>query len=103
MAFRVILADPAFLDVEDAVDFIRADSPVNARQWLADFWMAVATLKEFPFRHALIPEAESIGIPYRSLFVHAHRLIFRVDEERATVYVVRVCHGARKPLNLEDV
>ncbi len=103
MAFRVILTDPAFVDVEEAANFIWAESPVNARRWLADFWWAVDSLKEFPFRHALIPEADAIGIPYRSLPVHSHRLVYRVDEERSVVYVVRVYHGARKPLKLEDI
>jgi len=103
MIFRVILTDLAVKDVETAADFIWAESPENCRRWLTEFWQAVDMLKSMPFRHALIPEAEPIGIPYRSVSVHSHRLIYRVDEKQSKVYVVRVYHGARKPLSFEDV
>ena len=96
------MTDLAFAEIEKAADFIWVESPVSARRWLSDCWRAIETLKEMPFRHALIPEADDLGIPYRSLSFHAHRLIYRVDEERSVVYVVLVYHGARKPLTLGE-
>ena len=103
MAFRVILTDPALAEVEEAADYIWDESPVNARRWLTEFWQAVETLRNMPSRHALIPEAETIGIPYRSLPHHSHRIIYRIVEEQAVVYIVRVYHSARKPLGKEDL
>jgi plasmid stabilization system protein ParE len=103
MAFNVVVTDPAFADMEKAADFIWVESPGSARRWLSDYWRAIDTLEVLPLRHALIPEADILGLPYRSLPLHTHRLIYRVDEHRSVVYVVRVYHGARRPLTLEDV
>jgi plasmid stabilization system protein ParE len=103
MTFRVIVTDPAFADIEEAADYIWTESPGNARRWLSDCWRAIDTLKEMPHRNAVIPEADLLGLPYRSLPLHAHRLIYRIDEERSVVYIVRLYHGARRPLTIEDV
>lgn len=63
----------------------------------------ILSLQEMPGRFPVIPEAEELGLPYRSALHHSHRVIFRVDAEKNTVYVVRVYHGARRPLTPEDV
>ncbi len=34
---------------------------------------------------------------------HAHCVVFRVDEPKNTVYVVRVYHGARHPLTRDEI
>ena len=44
-----------------------------------------------------------LGKPYRSAQHYSHRLIYRIDEEASIVYVVRLYHGARKPLEPEDI
>ena len=103
MAYKVILSDPAVVEVEEVVEFICADSREKARLWLSDFWWSVDTLKELPLRQPLIPEAESMGIPYRSFPLYSHRVIYRVDEEQGIVYIVRVYHSARRPLKPDDV
>ena len=59
--------------------------------------------QEMPAKFAVIPEAEVLGKPYRSALRYSHRLIHRIDEEASTVYVVRLYHGARKPLESEDI
>ena len=102
MTFKVIVSDPACVDMEEAADFIWSESPGNARRWLAECWQYIHSLSEMPFRHALIPEAVEIGLPYRSLPFGSHRLIYRVDEQLLVVYVVRVYHAARKPLTSSD-
>jgi plasmid stabilization system protein ParE len=103
MAFSVLVTDPALADMHEAADFIWVESPGSERRWLANCWRAIETLEELPLRHALIPEADILGLPYRSLPLHTHRLIYRVDEQQFVVYLVRVYHGARRPLTLADV
>ena len=79
------------------------ESPSASRRWLIEFWQAIDSLKEMPFRAAIIPEAEAIGIAYRGLLLDPHRIIYRIDEDRSIVYVIRVYHGARRPLMREDL
>lgn len=103
MTFRVVVTDPAMADMEEATDFMWEVSPIDARRWLSDCWDVIDSLKDLPLRHPLIPESDALGLSYRSIHVHRHRVIYRVDEQRSIVYVVRVYHGARKPLHLADI
>lgn len=103
MAYKVLLSAPAEHDIKEATEFIAANSTVAASRWLHGLQEAILSLEEMPTRHALIPEAATLGMPYRSLPYFSHRVIYRVDEQNAQVFVVRVYHGARKPLAEEDV
>lgn len=103
MAYKVLLSAPAERDIKEAAGFIAANSTEAASKWLDGLQETIQTLEEMPVRHALIPETATLGMPYRSLPYFSHRVIYRVDEARAQVFVVRVYHGARKPLQNEDV
>lgn len=103
MAFRVLLSAPAERDIEETVEFMVTNSPEAASKWLNGLQESLASLEEMPLRHALIPEAAILGKPYRSLPYVSHRIVYRVDDQSAQVYIVRVYHGARKPLEEEDV
>lgn len=51
----------------------------------------------------LFPKPHLWGGPYRSLPYFSHRIVYRVDDQNAQVYVVRVYHSARRPLEEENV
>lgn len=61
------------------------------------------SLRKMPAQFAIIPGAEELGQPYRDALVHSHRVIYRIDETSATVYIVRVYRGARRPLVRGDI
>ena len=103
MAFDVEITDPARDDIDDAVTFIAQNSRAAARKWKTALQALILSLQEMPGRFAVIAEARELGLPYRSAPHHSHRVIFRIDEEKNTVFVVRVYHGARRPLSREDM
>ncbi len=103
MAFSVEITDPARDDIDDAVMFIAQKSQSAARKWKTELQALILSLQEMPGRFAVIPEATELEMPYRSAPHHSHRVIFRVDEPKNTVYVVRVYHGSRRPLSSEDI
>ena len=103
MAFSVEITDPARDDIDNAVAFIAQNSTATARKWKIKLQSLILSLHEMPGRFPVIPEAAEIGIPYRSAPHYSHRVIFRIDEEKAMVYVVRVYHGAQHPLTSEDI
>lgn len=103
MAFSVEITDPARDDIDDSVMFIAQKSQSAARKWKTELQALILSLQEMPGRFAVIPEATELGMPYRSAPHHSHRVIFRIDEPRNTVYVVRVYHGSRHPLSSEDI
>ena len=103
MAFDVEITDPARDDIDEAVTFIAQKSPAAARKWKTDLQALILSLQDMPGRFALVAEAGELGRPYRGAPHHSHRVIFRIDEEKNTVYVVRVYHGARRPLSPDDI
>ena len=103
MAFDVEITDPARDDIDDAVTFIAQNSPAAARRWKTALQTLILSLGEMPGRFAVIAEAEELGLPYRNAPHHSHRVIFRIDEVKNMVFVVRVYHGARRPLSPDDI
>ena len=103
MAFSVEITDPARDDIDDAVAFIAQKSQPAARKWKTELQALILSLQKMPGRFAVIHEATELGMPYRSAPHHSHRVIFRIDEQKSTVYVVRVYHGARRSLSHNDI
>jgi plasmid stabilization system protein ParE len=103
MAYRVLVARSAELDVADAVGHIAADSPRQAARWLAGLFQIIDSLRDMPCRYAQIPESEALGRVLRAVVYHSHRVVYIVDETHQKVFVVRVYHCARKPLTLSSL
>ena len=103
MAFRVIIADPATLDIKDVLDFISRDSKERARAWYFGVRSTVDLLREHPARFATIPESFFGSRLYHQVLYHSRRVIYRIDELVEVVYVVRMYHQARKPLERGDL
>ncbi len=103
MAFSVEITDPARDDIDDSVAFIAQKSQLAARKWKTELQALILSLQDMPGRFAIIPEAAGLEMLYRSAPHRSHRVIFRIDEQANTVYVVRVYHGARHPLTCEDI
>ena len=103
MAFEIALAAAAERDIAEAVAYIGQDSPTRARKWFDGLFATLEQLRELPERHVLVPEADELGREIRSLHYHSHRIIYEVRPSQNTVYIARIYHGARKPLEAKDI
>ena len=103
MAFNIEITDPARDDIDSAVAYIAQVSTATARKWKTELQILILSLQEMPGRFPVIPEAGELGIPYRSALHYSHRVVFRIDDEKNIVYVVRVYHGAQHPLIPTDI
>lgn len=103
MAFNIEVSEIAEIDIEDVVAFIATDSPQAASRWHVDLWELIFSLRDMPKRFTIIPEAEDLEFPYLSAKHYSHRVIFRIDEAKNTVFVVRVYPGARRSLTESDL
>jgi plasmid stabilization system protein ParE len=56
-----------------------------------------------PARCAVILEAQDFPYELRQLIFHSHRIIFQIVETRKTVVVLRVYHGSRERIRLEEL
>ena len=96
---------PAKQDAAQYAAFIRDKhkAPEAARRWLDGLYSAIGELAEAPSRFSVIPEADELGYPYRSIVYHSHRVIYAVDESERRVVIHRIYHGARMLLTEDDL
>lgn len=104
MAFRVLLDPLAVTDIDETTLYIaeRGD-PERALAWKSGVYKAIRALRVSPLSCVMVPEAERLGVEYRQIRYHSHRIVFLVDEEERTVYVARVYHSARRALRISDL
>ncbi len=103
IAFDIEITDPARDDIDSAVTFLAQESRAAAARWKTALQALILSLQEMPGRFPVIPEASELQMPYRSVLHASHRVVFRIDEEKNVVYVVRVYHGARRPLTPDEI
>jgi plasmid stabilization system protein ParE len=100
MAFKVRAQSDAKVDLLEAAAFIfdqeKSKAPVD--RWLKEMKRAMDELKHSPLTFARIPEEFEGSDKLREIHLHSHRIIFRVDESRKLVSIVRIYHSSRKPL-----
>jgi toxin ParE1/3/4 len=97
--YRVVWAGAATHDLEEIVEHIAAESPVNARSVLRRISDRAAALEVSPGRGRVVPELAGFGINnFREIVVRPYRLMYRVDGH--TVSVLAVFDGRR---DIEDV
>jgi plasmid stabilization system protein ParE len=61
---------------------------MNAERWIQRVWDAVDSLEQFPRRGALAEENDDVDYEVRQLLVGSSTLLFTVDDERNTVWVI---------------
>ena len=105
MAFQVDITDPALIDAEDYVRFIRdvRREPETSERWFRGLVEAIYSLEEFPERCPVIPEQDDFPFEIRHLIYFSHRIIFGVRHDNRSVVVYRVYHGSRRGLSREDL
>jgi len=91
--YKVLLTRHAQNDLAEIHDYIGADSPENADDFVLNVEGKILALTTMPERASLIPENTVLGTRYRHLVHGKYRIIFRIQGN--TVMVLRVIHGAR--------
>ena len=90
MPVEVLLTAGARRDLQEIVDYIAEnDSPESADRVLARLAEAVAGLSDLPERGSHPKELLELGIrEYRQVFFKPYRLIYRVSEKDAHVFLI---------------
>jgi len=93
MAFQMIWAPSARLDLKDLAAFIAEDSPSAAEHFVKILFEVVERLADFPESGRVVPEFGDPDI--REVIRKPYRVIYRVDRAKGAVQIVRVWHAAR--------
>ena len=97
--FRVEVTDVAMAAITAQASYIAHDAhaPLGAQRWVDRVWEAVDSLREFPRRAPRAEEDAYVDYEVRELVVGTHLILFRIDDERETVFVIGLRHGHRLP------
>ncbi len=93
MAFRLIWAPSARLDLKDIATFIAEESRSAAEKFVRSLLRAVERLAEFPESGRIVPEFNDQAI--REVIRKPCRVVYRIDHKKRTVEIARVWHAAR--------
>lgn len=104
MAFKVKPSALATQHIEETYLWIHESNPGVADKWFNGLMTALDSLKDSPRRCSIIPEQDDFTQEIRHLiYQKKYRIIFTVQDEEETVYVLAVRHTARKPLESADL
>jgi len=93
VAYRLIWAPVARLDLKDLAACIAEDNPTAARRFVRNLFQVVQRLSQFPESGRIVPEFNDSHI--REVIRRPCRLVYRIKREEQTIEIVRVWHTAR--------
>jgi plasmid stabilization system protein ParE len=92
-SYKVEITRAAKSDIIDIFDHIARDNPAVATKFVMELERQISSLKKYPMRCPIIPEAAELKREYRHLLYGSYRTIFKVSTK--SVIIIRVIHGAR--------
>jgi plasmid stabilization system protein ParE len=96
MIYTVLIMPAAEQELEDAYDWLAAQSPLHAPEWHNGLVDAILSLENSPARCPLAPEADTHEQTRQLLYgnrQHAYRILFKIRDQ--TVLVLHIIHAAR--------
>ena len=93
MDFKVIWSPSARADLRDIVTFIAEGNSVAAERFGTTLIEASRALGRFQRKGRQVPEFGLEDI--RELIVPPYRMIYRLQESKSTLEIIRLWHGAR--------
>ena len=93
MDFKIFLSDEALSDLERIVTYIALQNPSAAERMGNLLLDAALSLHKFPERGRIVPEFKRPEL--REIIFRSYRIIYRVNDAKRSVEVIRIWHAAR--------
>jgi plasmid stabilization system protein ParE len=93
MDYQVVLSPSARADLRDIVRYISFDAPDRALQFGLFLISRTRLLGQSPELGRLVPEFADPFV--REIIVRSYRVVYRLDDSRCLVEVIRFWHAAR--------
>jgi plasmid stabilization system protein ParE len=100
MEYEIRLSAQALADASEVVERIASAYVRMAARWFTGLLKSIDSLRVFPERCPLAPEADAFQREIRQLFYGKRRKRYRIlfVVEADTVHILRILHGARDSL-----
>ena len=93
MDFQIVWTEPALVDLQEIVVYISHADPAAAERIGNDIVDHVEILRTFPFIGPTYPRGSHGS--RREIVCGNYRIFYRVSEQRKSVEILTVWHGAR--------
>ena len=93
MAFRLIWAPTALVDLRSLAAYIAEDNPLAAQKFVRSLFQVVERLRQFPESGRIVPEFNDPVI--REVIRRPCRIVYRIKSHDQTIEIARIWHGAR--------
>jgi plasmid stabilization system protein ParE len=99
--YAVEITEPAEQNIEEAHDWLRAQSPEAASRWIDGLLGTIESLETFPLRCPLAPESADHEEEIRQVLYGRYRILFVIRKQK--VFVLHVRHTSRDRARTEDL
>ena len=95
MVYKVIASVQADADLDRLIDYLlqTLQNPVAAKNLLSGVEACYDHLSQMPYMYEQCRSPRLMARGYRKAVIHDYIMIYRVDDEENTVYVLRFFHG----------
>ena len=93
MAYQLIWAPSARLDLKDLFSYIAESRPEVASRFVKSVFQTVEKLANFPESGRMLPEFNNPNL--REVMRKPCRIVYRIQASEKTIEIVRVWHAAR--------
>lgn len=93
MAYELIWAPSARLDLKELAAYVAESRPVAAGRFVKQVFRLVGQLAEFPASGRIVPEFDDPNI--REVIRKPCRIVYRIQHQERVVEIVRIWHAAR--------
>lgn len=100
MDFQVVWSRRALGDLKALVQYIARDNRTVAKRFGNLVVSKVDEVIQFPRMGRMVPEYHEDGL--REILIPPYRVIYEIDDRRQTIAVLRIWHGARSKLDLDQ-
>ncbi len=101
MRYRVEITEPAQQNIQEAYDWLSAESARAATAWIDGLLESIESLETFPLRCPLAPESTDHPEEIRQILYNSYRILFSV--RKLKVLVLHVRHSSRDRAGTEEL
>lgn len=98
MAWRIVWSRLALSDLRDLVRYIAKDDRNVAKRFGDLIVTKVESLQSFPRIGRMVPEYREDRL--REIIIAPYRVVYEIDDQSMTLFILRIWHGARGNMEL---
>ena len=100
--YKIIFTNDAISEMENCFDYISKELYVTntANNLMLAIDKSIDNLKYLPRMHSVIKKYDELNLEYRKIVIKQYCIIYTINENDKTVYIIHFYHSKQDYLNL---